>query len=100
MAPREQYEGGAHRVDAAAAGTILGIVACGVARTGVAAQSFVEAVCDRDDQAPRFLIRDRDSIYGATFRPRVKGFGTKCLVTPPRAPQARAYCERVIRTLR
>ena len=65
-----------------------------------AAQSFVEAVCDRDDQAPRFLIRDRDSIYGATFRRRVKGFGTKYLVTPPRAPQANAYCERVIGTLR
>ncbi len=48
-----------------------------------AAQSFVEAVCDRDDRAPRFLIHDRDSIYGAEFRRRVKGFGTKCLLTPP-----------------
>jgi transposase InsO family protein len=65
-----------------------------------AVQSFVEAVCDRDDQAPRFLIHDRDSIYGAWFRRRVKGFGTRCLATPPRAPQANSYCERVIRTLR
>jgi len=65
-----------------------------------AAQSFVEAVCDRDDQAPRFLIHDRDSIYGTWFRRRVKGFGTRCLATPPRAPQANSYCERVIRTLR
>ena len=48
-----------------------------------AAQSFVEAVCDRDDQAPRFLIHDRDSIYGTWFRRRVKGFGTRCLATPP-----------------
>jgi putative transposase len=65
-----------------------------------AAQSFVETVCDRDDQAPRFLIHDRDSIYSADFRRRVKGFGTRCLVTPPRAPQANAFCERVIGTLR
>jgi putative transposase len=65
-----------------------------------AAQSCVEAVCDRDNQAPRFLIRDRDSIYGVDFRRRVKGFGTRCLLAPPRAPQANAYCERVIETLR
>jgi hypothetical protein len=49
-----------------------------------AAQSFVEAVCDRDDQAPRFLIHDRDSIYGTWFRRRVKGFDTRCLATPVR----------------
>ena len=65
-----------------------------------AAQSFVEAVCDRGDQAPRFLIHDRDSIYGVDFRRRVKGFGTRCLFTPPRAPTANAFCERVIGTLR
>jgi len=65
-----------------------------------AAQSFVEAVCDRGDRAPRFLVHDRDSIYGVEFRRRVKGFGTRCLVTPPRAPQANAFCERVIGTLR
>jgi transposase InsO family protein len=65
-----------------------------------AAQSFVEAVCDRDDRAPRFLIHDRDSIYGVDFRRRVKGFGTRCLATPPRAPTANAFCERMIGTLR
>ncbi len=65
-----------------------------------AAQTFVEAVCDRDNQAPRFLIRDRDSIYGAWFSQRVEGFGTKCLLSPPRSPQANSFCERVIGTLR
>jgi transposase InsO family protein len=65
-----------------------------------AAQSFVEAVCDRGDRAPRFLIHDRDSIYGVDFRRRVKGVGTRSLVTPPRAPQANAFCERVVGTLR
>jgi putative transposase len=65
-----------------------------------AAQSFVEAVCARDDRAPRFLIHDRDSIYGVDFRRRVKGFGTRCLRTPPRAPTANTLCERMIGTLR
>ncbi|MGA7740663.1 MAG: integrase core domain-containing protein, partial [Polyangia bacterium] len=65
-----------------------------------AAQTLVEAVCDCDDQAPRFLIHERDSIYGTWFRRRVKGFGTRCLATPPRSPQANGYCERVIGTLR
>ncbi len=64
-----------------------------------AAQSFAEAVCDLD-HAPRFLIRDRDAIYGVDFRRRVKGFGTRCLVTPPRAPRANAFCEGMIGTLR
>jgi transposase InsO family protein len=65
-----------------------------------AAQFFIEAVCDRDDQAPRFLIHDRDSIYGIWLRRRLKGFGTRCLVTPPRSPQANSFCERAIGTLR
>ena len=65
-----------------------------------ATQSFVEAVWDRDNQAPRFLIHDRDPSYGLNFRRRVKGFGTRRLVTPRCAPRANAYCERVIETLR
>ena len=42
----------------------------------------------------------RRSSLPSPFRRRVKGFGTKCLATPPRAPQANSCCERVIRTLR
>jgi len=34
-----------------------------------AGQCFVEAVADRDNENPRFMIRDRDSIYGKEFRP-------------------------------
>src|SRR5439155_3326263 len=37
------------------------------------AQQIVEAF--RDDSAPRYLVRDRDGIYGAEFRPRVKSNG-------------------------
>ena len=65
-----------------------------------AAQCFVEAVADRDNENPRFLIRDRDSLYGEEFRRRVKNCGTRCLVTPPRSPKANAICERLNGTLR
>jgi hypothetical protein len=33
---------------------------------------MVEAFCD--GESPRYLVRDRDSIYGSTFRDRVKAF--------------------------
>jgi len=57
-------------------------------------------VADRDNENPRFLIRDRDSIYGEEFRRRVKNCGTRCLITPPRSPKANAICERLNETLR
>ena len=38
------------------------------------------------DEAPRFLIRDRDGIYGANFRQRVKHMGIEEVVTTPRSP--------------
>jgi putative transposase len=64
-----------------------------------AAQRFVEAAADAR-QIPRFLVHDRDSIYGADFRRRVRGLGTRLLATPPRSPKANAFGERVIGTLR
>jgi transposase InsO family protein len=63
-----------------------------------AAQRLVEATADVE--APRFLVHDRDSIYGAGFRERVRGMGSRLLATPPRPPKANAFCERVIGTLR
>jgi hypothetical protein len=41
-----------------------------------AGQGFVEAVVDRDNENPRFMIRDRDSIYGKEFL----GIGIDALV--------------------
>jgi hypothetical protein len=58
-----------------------------------AAQRLVDAAVDTQ-QIPRFLIHDRDSIYGADFRRRVRGLGTRLLATPLRAPKANAFCER------
>jgi transposase InsO family protein len=63
-----------------------------------AAQRVVEAIGER--APPRFFLHDRDSIYGGAFRRRVSGLDVRELVTPPRAPTANAYCERVVGTLR
>ena len=63
-----------------------------------AAQRVVEAV--RDRLPPRLLLHDRDGVYGTAFRGRVNGLGIRELLTPPRAPTANTYCERIIGTLR
>jgi putative transposase len=66
---------------------------------GWAAQRLVEATAELD-YVPRFIVHDRDSIYGGLFRTRIRGLGARALVTPPRAPQANAFAERMIGTLR
>jgi len=38
------------------------------------------------DTAPRYLIRDRDSIYGDTFRRQVSSMEIKEVLTVPRSP--------------
>jgi hypothetical protein len=38
------------------------------------------------DTAPRYLLHDRDSIYGDSFRQRVRGMGTPEVLTAPRSP--------------
>jgi putative transposase len=52
------------------------------------------------DSAPRFLLRDRDRIFGADFTKQVKELGIQEVLGAPRAPQQRAYIERVIGTIR
>jgi transposase InsO family protein len=53
-----------------------------------------------DGKLPRFLIRDRDAVYGSTFRERVKALGIQEVVIAPRSPWQSPYVERVIGTLR
>jgi transposase InsO family protein len=52
------------------------------------------------EQIPRYLLRDRDRIFGGEFRKDVKAMGIKEVLSAPRSPWQRAYVERVIGTLR
>lgn len=52
------------------------------------------------DTAPRYLLRDRDRIFGQEFVDQVKAMGIKQVLSAPRAPWQRAYVERVIGTIR
>ncbi|MGB5415258.1 MAG: integrase core domain-containing protein [Polyangiales bacterium] len=52
------------------------------------------------DSAPRYVIGDRDKIYGAAFVRRVRALGIEQVLTAPRSAWQNPYCERVIGTLR
>lgn len=52
------------------------------------------------DQNPRYLLCDRDGIFGSEFRKDVEVLGIKEVLSPPRSPWERAYVERVIGTIR
>jgi putative transposase len=62
------------------------------------AQQVVEAF--PWDEAPQYLLRDRDRIYGTTFRQRVKHMGITEVVIAPRSPWQNPYVERLIGSIR
>ena len=62
------------------------------------AQQVVEAF--PFDAAPRYLIRDRASIYGEWFRRRTKNMGIEEVVIAPRSPWQTPYVERVVGSIR
>ena len=49
-------------------------------------------------QIPRYLLRDRDRIFGDEFTKEVNAMGIKEVLSAPRSPWQRAYVERVIGT--
>jgi putative transposase len=53
-----------------------------------------------DDSAPRYLLRDRDSVYGHAFYQRLKGMGIVEVVTAPRSPWQNPFAERFIGSVR
>ena len=62
------------------------------------AQQMVEAF--PFDSAPKYLLRDRDRIYGDEFRKQVEVLGIIEVLSAPRSPWQRAYVERVIGSIR
>src|SRR5262249_37926362 len=52
------------------------------------------------DQPHRFLIHGRDSVYAESVDRTLAAMGLEVLKTPVRAPQANAYCDRLIGTIR
>ena len=52
------------------------------------------------ETAPRYLLRDRDAVYGFAFRHRVAGLGITEVLTAPRSPWQNPYAERLIGSVR
>jgi transposase InsO family protein len=49
---------------------------------------------------PKYVLRDRDVVYGRDFAKKAQTVGIDTPLTPFRSPRANAIAERVIRTLR
>jgi putative transposase len=52
------------------------------------------------DSAPKYLLRDRDTIYGSAFQRRVQSMGIVQVMSAPRSPWQNPFVERLIGTLR
>ncbi len=63
-----------------------------------AAQQVVEAF--PWDTATKYLMRDRDAIYGVFFRNRVKNMGIKEVISAPQSPWQNPFVERIIGSIR
>jgi transposase InsO family protein len=63
------------------------------------ARQFVWSLPERPTPL-RFLIRDRDSKFSEAFDEVFRGEGIEIIKTPIRAPQANAYAERFVGTIR
>ena len=53
-----------------------------------------------DDSVPRYLLRDRDSIYGKEFRERIGAIGIEEVITTHGSPWQNPFCERLIGSVR
>ena len=62
------------------------------------AQQIVEAF--PFDSAPKYLLRDRDRIYGYEFRKQLEVMDIHEVLSAPRSPWQRAYIERLIGSIR
>jgi putative transposase len=63
-----------------------------------AAQQIIEAF--PEDRAPRYVLRDRDGIYGHCFTTRIEGMGIEQVRITARSPWQNCYVERAIGSIR
>jgi len=52
------------------------------------------------NQAPRYVLRDRDAIYGQDFAGMMKGMGMEEVMSAPRSPWQNPYVERIVGSIR
>jgi hypothetical protein len=48
------------------------------------------------DEAPQYLVRDRDAVYGEVVKRRLRGLGIRDRPVAPRSPWQNAFVERLI----
>lgn len=53
-----------------------------------------------EDSVPKYLLRDRDSIYSSFFSNRVKNLGIKEVISAPQSPWQNPFVERIIGSTR
>jgi putative transposase len=61
-------------------------------------QQIIEAF--PEDTAPRYMIPDRDGIFGDQFRRRVEGMGIEEVLTAPQSPWQNPYAARLVGSVR
>src|SRR6516225_10098915 len=52
------------------------------------------------NQAPRYVLRARDAIYGQDFAGMMKGMGMEEVMSAPRSPWQNPYVERIVGSIR
>ena len=61
-------------------------------------QQIVEALANRE--APRYLLRDWDGVYGHEVRLRIASLHIEEVLTAPQSPWQNPYAERLIGSIR
>jgi hypothetical protein len=75
---------------------------CAINCTAFAAEWIARQITETFpwDQAPRYLIRDRDDSYGAIVRNGIRVIGIRDRPTAPRSPWQNGHIERLIGSIR